>query len=70
MNEIPKESARQLSKGQFWKNGQGLFHIVDLGSKLVYYRLTSSRNAVSLTRMIRRNVLEKQLEATAATLMN
>jgi hypothetical protein len=59
----------QLCEGQFWRTERGLVQIVELGKKLVYYRLTRDKQGIGLTRMVRRDAFLEQLEATAAILV-
>ncbi len=69
MQHSQPHKSPELAKGQFWRTNRGLVQIVELGKKLVYYRLTKDRNGVGLTRMIRREALQSQLEAVSATLL-
>jgi len=60
-----------LAQGQVWKTDNTYLQIVELGRKLIHYKLMKDpRQPVVMTRLIRTDALAVYLRATEATLMN
>lgn len=60
-----------LAQGQLWKTDNTYLQIVELGKKLIHYKLLKDpRQPVVITRLIRTDALAVYLRATEATLMN
>lgn len=60
-----------MAQGQVWKTDNTYLQIVELGRKLIHYKLMKDpRQPVVMTRLIRTDALAVYLRATEATLMN
>jgi hypothetical protein len=71
MDDTSKRTPPGLAKGQVWKTDNTYLQIVELGKKLIHYKLMKDpRQPVVMTRLIRIDALAVYLRATEATLMN
>ncbi len=69
MSELTQGSSTELAKGQFWRTDAGLVQVVELGTRLVYYRLARDAKTPALIRMLRRDIFQRHLEENAACLI-
>jgi hypothetical protein len=71
MDNTSKQPPPGLAKGQLWKTDNTYLQIVELGKKLIHYKLLKDpRQSIVMTRLIRTDALAVYLMATEATLMN
>ena len=64
-------SSPGLAKGQMWRTNNGYIEIIELGKKVVFYRVKKQKQQTGvLTRMIRVDALQVYLRASAATLVS
>ena len=62
---------RELARGQLWKTDDAYLQIVDLGKRLIHYKLLKDPNQpVVVTRLIRTEAMAVFLSAADATLVN
>lgn len=67
--DLLEETGHELVKGQSWQTTRGLVQIVDLGKSLVYYRVSRNHKSATLIRILRRDIFQQQLQATAGILL-
>ena len=60
-----------MAKGQLWKTDTTYLQIVELGKRLIHYKLLKDPNQpMVMTRLIRPDALAVYLRATEAALVN
>ncbi|HWH69585.1 MAG TPA: hypothetical protein VNT26_09385 [Candidatus Sulfotelmatobacter sp.] len=65
------QPSQGLAKGQLWKLNNAYIQIVDLGKRLIYYKILRQKNQRgALTRMIRSDALMVYLRVRSATLVS
>jgi hypothetical protein len=70
MDKHSQQTPPGLAQGQLWKTDNTYLQIVELGKKLIHYKLLKDpRQPVVMTRLIRTDALAVYLRATEATLM-
>jgi hypothetical protein len=70
MDDTGTMAASGLAEGQLWKTEDAYLQIVELGKRLIHYKLLKDpKQPVALTRMIRTESLAVYLRITGATLM-
>jgi hypothetical protein len=70
MDTNSQQTPPGLAQGQLWKTDNTYLQIVELGKKLIHYKLLKDpRQPVVMTRLIRTDALAVYLRATEATLM-
>ncbi len=71
MENQGKTAPAGLATGQLWKTDDAYVQIVELGKKLIHYKLLKDpKQPVVMTRMIRTDALAVYLRMTEATLMS
>jgi hypothetical protein len=71
MDKNSQQTPAGLAPGQLWKTDNTYLQIVELGRKLIHYKLLKDpTQPVVMTRLIRTDALAVYLRATEATLMS
>ncbi len=70
METLMHERLHQLAAGQLWKLEHGYLHIVDLGKRLIYYKmLRTPTQRAAITQMIGIEALLRYLRQNEAQLV-
>ncbi|MGO8678136.1 MAG: hypothetical protein ACLQVX_20020 [Limisphaerales bacterium] len=70
MDDTSKRTPPGLAKGQVWKTDNTYLQIVELGKRLIHYKvLKDPGQPTVMTRLIRADALTVYLMATEATLL-
>lgn len=71
MNSVSMQASPGLAEGQLWKTDSTYVQIVELGKRLIHYKLLKDpQQTAAMTRLIRTDALAVYLRATEATLVN
>lgn len=68
--EKEKKQREGLRDGQLWKLEQGYLCIVEMGDKLIHYKMLRQPSTVAITQMIRPEALVNFLRHTGAQLVS